>query len=104
MNFTPADISEIEGEYARVHAVTAHVLEAQLSPETLPTIDAHQTDLDCVIGSLESLETYYDGIVRKYQNLRDAVKDKRKVLERDHDAAKRKYWATRKEADRTRTS
>lgn len=97
----PQDISNIEQEYSRVHAVTPHVLAAQLSPQTLASIDSHQTDLDGVIGSLESLVTFYDGTVKHYQNLRDVAQDKKKVLERDHDAAKRKYWQVKKEFDRT---
>jgi hypothetical protein len=97
----PEDIQDIEGEYARVHAVTPHVLEAQLSPQTLSTIDQHQRDLNEVIGSLESLETHYDGIIKSHQVKLARTKDMRRMLERDFDDSKRKYWTVRKDFERS---
>jgi hypothetical protein len=91
------DIAAIEAEYERVHGLTPAILPL----ETLGDLDQHQNSLDNVLNALDLLETYYDGIVKKYQNLRDSVKDKKKALERDHDACKRRYWLLRNAGDRT---
>lgn len=95
---TPEDIANTSAEFKRVHGATPSVLRSQ----SLADIDQHQSDLNTVIGGLDSLVTFYDGLVKHYQNLRDEAKDDRKKLERDFDDSKRAYWRVKSEGDRTR--
>lgn len=96
----PDDISNIYAEFDRVHAVTPLILQAQLSPQTLPSIDAHKVELNDVIGSLEDLETYYDGLKKDAEIKKKQATDARKKLERNFEDCKARYWSLRKEFDR----
>lgn len=97
MIYTQQDITDIYAEFDRVHAVTPIILGAQLSPQTLPSIDAHKADLNTVIGSLEDLEAYFSGLKKDVTNAR-------KKLERDYDDAKAKYWSSKNGFDRSPTA
>lgn len=97
------DLSNIEGEYARVHAITPLVLEAQYTPQTLRSIDDHQRDLNEVIGALEGVEAYYEGIIKRAQASLGEVHVKRKNLDRDFEDAKRRYWTVKNEFGRSQS-
>ena len=93
---TPEDIANAEAEYTAAHGQTPKMLRGSLSD-----LDQQQTSLEGAINGLEALETHYDGIVKTYQHKRDEVADERKVLERDHDACKRRYWVVKNGGDRS---
>ena len=93
---TQDDLSNAYDEFDRVHKVTELLLNAQLSPETLVSIDSHKADLNSVIGVLEDIEAYYSDLKKKATNAK-------KKLERDFDDCKSRYWTLRKSFDRNPT-
>ena len=90
------DIANAYMEFSRVHEVTPLILEAQLSPQTLVSIDAHKADLNEVIGT-------FDDVVAYYGNMKNMAMNARKKLERDFEDSKARYWSIKKQYDRNPT-
>src|SRR5205085_1052844 len=84
------DIGRIEAEYERGHGATKAVLQNRQDVQAwLNELDQQQSALNQALDGLDDLETFYDGLVKRYQHLRDEATDKKRKLLRDFDDCKR---------------
>lgn len=92
---TTEDLSHIQAMYDATHGNTALACSGSLAD-----IQAHQTSLEEAMGGIMSAITFYDGEARRFQHLRDQMKDRKRVLELDAERTKRSYWNLRDEEKR----